>query len=157
MGFWERRRVRKTFKEVIRSIEKDPTKYAVGAKIRHFQFVIILLDDSQPDNVPKILSRVVDAIFHHAMISNVSASIVVAYLGVPLSGNDSVEERMKLVNSLISENGASIRIAHGQCNGKVGNLGCEKWFVYEAAVPGFNGILSRLLDSPGGTVIEVSP
>lgn len=145
--------------EIIRLIEKDPKKYArISPETRHFQFVIILLDDSQPDNVPEILNRVIDTIFrHYGMISNISASIVVVCLGMPFPGSDSVENRMKLVSSLISENGASIRIAHGQCNGKVGNLGCEKRFVYEAVVPGFNGILSRLLDSPGGTVIEVSP
>jgi hypothetical protein len=37
----------------------------------------------------------------------------------------------------------------------VGNLGCDKRFVCEAVIPGFNGILSRLLDSQAGTVIEV--
>jgi hypothetical protein len=163
-GFWERRRIRKSFEkfvspEVIRLIEKDPKKFVdIGPRISHFQFVIILLDDSQPDNVPEILSRVADATLRHrSMISNISASIVVACLGVPFPDGDSVEERVRLVNTLVSENGALIRIAHGQCNGKVGNLGCEKRFAYEAVVPGFNAILRRLLDSPSGTVIEVSP
>jgi hypothetical protein len=39
----------------------------------------------------------------------------------------------------------------------VGNLGCELRFCYEAVIPGFNGIVKRLLDSPHGTVMEVSP
>ena len=161
MGFWERRRVRKTFEKyvspkVIRAMKKDPGAFIIGPQICHFQFVIVLLDDSQPDDVPEILSRVADAIFRHrSMISNISASIVVACLGVPFPDRDSLEERVKLVNTLVGENGALVRIAHGQCNGKVGNLGCEKRFVYEAVIPGFNGILSRLLNSQAGTVIEV--
>lgn len=163
MGFWQRfqekRRVRKIFKNAIRLIEKDPERYRrPSQEIRHFQFVVVLLDDSQPDNVPTILSRVMDASFrHYGMISNISASIVVACLGVPHPDGDSVERRTKLVTTLVSENGALIRIAHGQCNSKVGILGCEKLYVYGALIPGFNSILSRLLDSPAGTVIEVSP
>jgi hypothetical protein len=163
MGFWkefrEKRRVRKTFARAIRFVEKDPAKYiGLSQEIRHFQFIIVLLDDSQPDNVPEILSRVMDASFrHYAMISNISASIVVACLGVPHPDGDSVERRINLVNDLVSENGALIRVAHGQCNGKVGNLGCAQMWVYEAVIPGFNGILSRLLNSPAGTVIEVLP
>ena len=162
--FWEQRSARKTFEkyvspEVIRLIEKSPpTGFKAIPEVRHFQFVIVVLDDSRLDEVPKILSRVGDVILRHdGMISNISASIVVACLGVPFSIGDSVENRLSLLNTLVAENGTLIRIAHGQCNGTVGNLGCEKRFVYEAVIPGFNDILKQLLDSPGGTVHEVSP
>jgi len=162
LGFWERRRVRKTFERlvspgVIAAIEKDPTKFIKAApEIRHFQFVIILLDDERPDDVPAMLNRVVDAIFnHHAMISNIYVSLVVAWFGFPFPDTDSVEERLKLVNTLVTGSKDLLRIAHGQCNGKVGNMGSEKRFAYGAVIPDFNNILKRLLDSPLGTVIEV--
>ena len=40
-------------------------------------------------------------------------------------------------------NGEWIRVAHGQCNGKVGNFGCKQRFSYEAVVPGFSEILNN--------------
>jgi hypothetical protein len=107
--------------------------------------------------VPEILSRVADRILHHrAMISDVSASVIVACLGIPFRDGDSAEQRVTLVNALVSENGVAIRIAHGQCNGRAGNLGGRSRFTYGAVIPGFNSILKRLLDSPAGTVIEVA-
>jgi hypothetical protein len=59
------------------------------------------------------------------MISDVSASVIVAYLGIPIRDGDSAEERVTLVNalSMVCKNGVAIRIAHAQCNARVDHLG----------------------------------
>ena len=163
LGFWERRRARKTFErfvslDVIRLIAKSPNEFVRKPKQRHFQFVVILLDDSRAEDIPANLSRIADACLRYrSMISNISASLVVACLGVPFPEGDSVEARLSLVNTLVAENGDRIRVAHGQCNGMVGNLGSRQRFCYEAVIPRFSEILKQLLNSPNGIVLEVAP
>ena len=105
LGFWERWRIKKRFaryvsSDVIRLVERSPSEFSRQPEVRHFQFVVVLLDDSQHEDIQANLSRVVDACLRHrSMISNVSASLVVACLGVPFSDGDSVESRLSLVNS----------------------------------------------------------
>jgi len=162
LGFWERRKARKAFEkfvspDVMRLIEKSPSEFLREPELRHFQFVVIVPNDSRAEDIAANLSRVADACLRHrSMISNISASLVVACLGVPFPDADSVEARLTLVNALVAENGDRIRVAHGQCNGVVGNLGSKQRFCYEAVIPGFSEILKQLLNSPNGTVVEVA-
>ena len=143
--------------DALRKWEETPTGLPEPV-VRHFQFVIVVLDDARPEELKATISRVVSAASRQrAILSNVSASIIVVCFGVPFPDDDSFESRLGFVNTLIQENGNAIRVAHGQCDGLVGNFGSEHRMVYEAMIPGFNGILKQLLNSGPGTVVEVAP
>jgi hypothetical protein len=127
--------------------------------IRHFQFVLVDLKETLPSEISAAVGRVVDAFFRHgALLSNVTPSLVVGYLGIPNSNSksDSVEARLSLVAALLSENGDSIRVMHGQCDGVAGNLGSRGRWIYGAIIPGFSEILRKLLAAQFGTSREVS-
>jgi len=163
LAWLERRRVRREFGKhvspaVIRSIEKSRNRGELPGKpeTRHFQFIVVHIQDSQPDEIAPVVAKVVDACLrHHAVISNLSASLIVACLGGPFPEFDSAEGRLSLVTALVTEAGNRIRIAHGHCDGLLGNFGSEKRWTYEAVVPGFSGILGQLLGRPFGTAVEI--
>jgi len=123
---------------------------------KHFQFVLILVDETHPQEIPSTLSRVVDAIIqHHAMLANICSSLVVALFGVPFPEGNTPEARRGMVEALLRENGDRIRIAHGEWDGAVGLLGSKERASYGAIIPGFSAVLKTLLETKFGTAIEI--
>ena len=123
---------------------------------KHFQFVLILIDDNNPWEIPGIIREVVGSLLQHgAMLSTLSSSLLVGLLGVPLPQGDSSEARHGLVEALLRQNGERIRIAHGQCDGAVGLLGTDERCIYSEVIPGFSSILKRLLEANFGTAVEI--
>jgi hypothetical protein len=54
---------------VIKLIEKNPSKYfALRPECKHFQFVIVLIDESKPDEVSELQGKVVDICLRHWMV-----------------------------------------------------------------------------------------
>jgi hypothetical protein len=160
--YFQRRRVRKTFERyvspgVIRLIEKEPRKYFSAVPERkHFQFVIVLIDESKPDEVSDLQGKLVDICLRHWMVvDQVFFTLLTAHLGKPFEQHDNPENRMAVVNELVRECSGKIRIAHGECTGLIGNFGSQKRFAWGALIPNFLGILRNLLDTPAGTVIEI--
>ena len=160
--YFERRKVRKTFEKyvspsVIKLIEKDPKRYfSAGPQRKHFQFIIVLMDESKPEEVSPLLSKVVETCFQHGMIlDQVFFSLLTAHLGHPFEEHNNPETRLAVVSEILRENSGSIRVAHGECTGLVGNFGCPKRFAWGALIPNFLGILRSLLDAPPGAVLEV--
>jgi hypothetical protein len=160
----ERRRVRRTFEEyvspdVMKLIKADTndTRFPISPERRHFQFVVVHFDEIEAEQISAILTNVTEVLLDHgAVISNVSSCLVIAWLGEPFAQYDSVERRLKLVTSLLARNGRHIRLAHGQCNGILGNFGSPRRFSYGVHIPGFSEILRRLLDTPLGRALEIA-
>lgn len=159
--YFERRKVRKTFEKyvspgVIKLIEKDPRYFLPEPELKHFQFVIVLLDESKPEEVSPLLGKVVETCFRHGMILDQNFfSLLTAHLGHPFEQHNTPENRLAVVNEIVRENPGRIRIAHGECTGLIGNFGCPKRFAWGALIPNFLDILRKLLDTPAGTVIEI--
>jgi hypothetical protein len=125
-------------------------------EVRHFQFVVILVDDTNPQEVPAIISAVTGTLVqHHVNVSNIASSLFVALLGVPFPEGNSPEVRRELVDALLREHGDRIKVVHGQGVGAVGMLGGPERSAYGAVIPAFSAILKTLLETKFGTAIEI--
>jgi hypothetical protein len=124
-------------------------------EVKHFQFVVILVDDTNPQQVSAMLSTVIDQLFqHHVSVTNMMPSLLVGLLGVPFPEGNSAEARRELVGALLRENGERIRIAHGECDAPVGMFGGHARWAYGAMIPGFSEILKKLVETKFGTAVE---
>jgi len=143
--------------ELSRTLERGGELPKGRMERKHFQFVLINLDDTAPDELPVLISSVVTTLMQHkATLSSITSSLVVGFLGIPFPKSDSPEARRALVKALLAENGNSLRIAHGQCDGMVGLFGVEGNFRYDGIIPGFSRILRELLDRPFGSAAEIA-
>ncbi|HKM90110.1 MAG TPA: hypothetical protein VJX29_05805 [Candidatus Acidoferrales bacterium] len=165
MGIFQmlrRRKARKAFQGLVGPELLSKPRGGAGLpagkiEAKHFQFVIILLDDAKPEEVPAIIGKVVSILLQHgAILSSITSSLLVGLLGVPFPKGDSPELRLRLVKALLAGNGDRLRIAHGQCTGAFGLLGTEGRWTYGEVIPEFSGILKKLLGSQFGTAVEVS-
>ena len=129
----------------------------IGLKVGHFQFIVVHVDEVNPDEVPKIIANVIDTFGRHeAMVSCIESSVVVGYYGLPNPENDSAEARQGLVAALLRENDNRVRVAHGQCNGLVGLYGGTRRLTYGAIIPNFSAVLKKLVDIKFGTAVEIA-
>lgn len=123
---------------------------------KHFQFIVLQVDEAKPDDVPVLIGKVVDTFLDQgAIVADISSSLIVGYFGFPFPTSDAPESRQRLVDALLAQNGKAVRVAHGQCEGLVGNFGSKRRSSYGAVIPNFSGILKKLLASPFGAAIEV--
>lgn len=156
----ERVRTRRKFNklvppELIAKLEKSGEPRNT-IETKHFQFVVVNIEEKEPGETPATIGKIADSFSRHRVAPwGVESSLVIGYLGVPFPQDDSAEARMKLVTALLAENGDRIRIAHGQCSGKVGNFGADRSWRYGAIIPGFTVVLKKLLDIPFGSAIEI--
>lgn len=142
--------------EAIAKLLRETKPEIKGPQIRHFQFVLILADDSNPQAVPPMISSVLRTLDEHrASVANIMSSLFVALLGVPFGDGDSVEARRALVEALLRENGDQIKIAHGECDGMFGTFGSTGRYTYGGVIPGFSGMLKTLLETKPGTGVEI--
>jgi hypothetical protein len=126
-------------------------------EVEHFQFVVMLVDDTNPQEVPAVLGKVIETLVRQrANVSNILSSLLVGLLGVPFPENNSLLARRELVDTLLQDNGDRIRIAHGECDGVVGRFGSHERWTYGAAIPGFSEVLKKLLETKFGTAVEIS-
>src|SRR5262249_36509320 len=126
-------------------------------EVKHFQFVVILVEDTNPEQVPAMINAVMSTLVHyHANISNVAPPLIMALLGVPFLESNSPEKRRELVDALLRENSERVRIAHGACDGAVGIFGGDGRRTYSAVIPGFAEILQKLLPAKFGAAIEAT-
>jgi hypothetical protein len=159
---FERRRLRKAFGSYLRpeSIEKILRAGKAGPQqpvVAHFQYVVLLLDDSRLEDVPALIATAVSTLINHkATVLNTPSSLVIGLLGVPHPEGGSPQERAALVGAILHELGDRARIAHGECDGPVGDFGGPKRLTYGALIPGFSKILKSLLESVPGAAIEIS-
>jgi hypothetical protein len=129
---------------------------AAQIEARHFQFAVILVDETNLEEIPAIIKRVVRTTLQHgALPSSITSSLLVGVLGVPSPRGNSPELRRGLVSALLRENGDRVRIAHGECDGSLGLLGAEGRFTYGEIIPGFSRILRVLLETKFGTAVEI--
>jgi hypothetical protein len=142
--------------EVIAKVLRETKPEIRPPEVKHFQFVVILADDTNPQEVPAIISAVMGTLVRHrANISNSTPLLFVALLGVPFPEGNSAEARRGLVDALLRENGDRIRIVHGECDGASGTFGGHGRWTYGAVIPKFSGILKKLLETKFGTAVEV--
>jgi hypothetical protein len=143
-------------REIISKLLSE-TKIEIGPpEVKHFQFVVILADDTHPQTATATISAVMGMLVEHgAVVSNATPLLFVAVLGVPFPEGNSPEARRGLVDALLRKNGDRIRIIHGECDGTVGKFGGQHRWTYGALLPGFAGILKKLLDTKFGTAAEV--
>jgi hypothetical protein len=126
-------------------------------EVKHFQFIVMLVNDTNPQQVPAMISSAVGTLVRQrATVENISSSLVVALLGVPFPEGNSPRARRELVEALLHDNGDRIRIAHGECDGDVGMFGSHKRWTYGAVIPGFSGILKKLIETKFGTDVAIS-
>jgi hypothetical protein len=141
--------------EVIRRLLMRPD--LVQPTVKHFQFVVVLFEEGNPQEISALINEVAGTLFEHkATVTNVSHAFLVGLFGVPFPGADSPEARRAAVESLLRAKGSRIRIAHGECEALVGNLGGPLRYTYDAAIPGFLGILKKLIEAEPGSALEVS-
>jgi hypothetical protein len=125
-------------------------------ELKHFQFVVILADDTHPQKAPAIISAVMGTLVEQrATVLNAMPLLFVALLGVPFPEGNSAEARRGLVDTLLRENGDRIRIVHGECDAAFGTFGGHGRWTYGALLPGLGGILKKLLESKLGTAVEI--
>jgi hypothetical protein len=162
MGIFERLHLRRrsafgkyvsptVIRKLLRSSEIRPPE------VKHVQFVVILGDDTtNPQQVSAMLGRVIDTLIqHHATVTSVLPSLLVGLLGAPFSEGNSAEARQKLISALLREHGEQIRVVHGECNAPVGNFGPPTRYAYGALIPGFSGILKKLIETKFGAAVEI--
>jgi len=126
-------------------------------EVKHFQFITMLADDTNPQEIPEMIRMVLNTLSEHrANVSNITSSLFVALLGVPFPEGNSAEARRGLVDALLRGHGARIRIVHGECDGVVGLFGGERRSTYGAVIPGFSGILKKLLETKLGSALEIT-
>ena len=143
--------------ELIAKLLRETKAEVRPPEVKHFQFVVILLDDRDPKGVPTSISMVMATLVqHHANLSNISPSLFVALLGAPFPEGNSPEARRELVNAVLQDNGGRVRIAHGECDAPFGMFGGHGRWTYGALIPGFSGILKKLLEMEFGSAVEVS-
>jgi hypothetical protein len=141
--------------EVIRRLLMRPD--LVEPTVKHFQFVVVLFEEANPQEICALMSDVIGTLFEYkATVTGVSPAFLVGLFGVPFPGADSPEARRAAVESLLRGKGSRIRIAHGECDALVGNLGGPLRYTYDAAIPGFLGILKKLIEAEPGSAFEVS-
>jgi len=154
---WNQRRA---FRKLISAASRSASVISLRierTETKHFQFIVVSLDDSNPDKLSVLMSKVIDSLFEkHATLMDMNPSLMIAVLGVPFPETDRAELRAELVNTLLAKNGHLIRIAHGHCEGLTGLFGGEKRCTWNVAIPRFSSILKRLLDTPFGTAIEIA-
>ena len=160
LQMFQRRRIRTAFgeylsPEVIRRLLLNPE--IVSSQVKHFQYVVVLADDSNLQEIAPMISKITEIfVQHHATISVVSSSLFIALLGVPFNDCKSPEARRKLVDALLQEHSGRIRIVHGEADSLVGNLGGPTRYSYGAVIPGFSDVLKKLLETNIGTAVEIS-
>jgi hypothetical protein len=117
---------------------------------------MILADDTNPDEVPPMISNVMATLIQHrANITSVMSSLFVALLGTPFPENNSAEARRNLVGVLLQEHGDRIKVVHGECDGTFGMFGGGGRSTYGAVIPGFSRALNKLLEIKLGTALEI--
>jgi len=160
--YFEKRKTRQVFREhaspeVLKLLERNPSKYnslTLGKK--HFQFILVELKDVEVYENSDVLDTIVDILFQNkAILINVSRSVLMGMHGLPYPEMDVPALRLKAVKELSEKCGNQIRIAHGQCNGFVGNIGSEQRHSYGAVIPDQYKILKKLLELPFGSAFEV--
>jgi hypothetical protein len=142
--------------ELIKLISEKRSAEIKPPEVKHFQFVVAIADETNPDEVPAMIAKIVDScVQHHATVSAITSSLVIVLLGVPFPEANSADARRGLVDALLRENGSEIRIVHGESDGAVGDFGGPKRWTYGALIPGFSGILKKLVEAKFGTAVEV--
>jgi hypothetical protein len=158
----QRRKIRKASQDhlspdVIEKLLRETGSEIRPPEVQHFQFVLTLAEDTNPQEVPAVISEVIGTLVEHrATVLDISSSLVVAVLGLPFPEGNSPEARRELVDALLQVNGERIRIAHGECDGPFGMFGGPKRSTYGAVIPGFSEILTKLIETKFGTAVEVS-
>lgn len=160
LQIFRRRRLHSAFgdylsPEVIRRLLLN--KSLVEPQVKHFQFAVVLFEEANPQKISALMSDVISTLFEYkATVTSVSPAFLVALFGVPFPDGHWPEARRAVVEALLKEGDSRIRIAHGECDALVGNLGGPLRYTYDAAIPGFLGILRKLLDADPGSAFEVS-
>jgi hypothetical protein len=155
LRMFQRRKVRTAFgdylsPEVVRRLLEAPD--ITSPQVKHFQFVVVVFEEANPQEISALMSDVVGTLFEYkATVTSVSPAFLVRF-----HDGDSPEARRAAVESLLRGNRRRIRIAHGECDAAVGNFGGPRRFAYDAAIPGFLGILKKLLEAEPGSAFEVS-
>jgi hypothetical protein len=123
---------------------------------KHFQFIVIEVDGSEPETVSATLARIYD-IFgeHQATYPSIAGGLLISCLGTFYPEMDSPELRTRIVNTVLSRLGDKVRIMHGQCDGIFGIYGSTLRSQYDAIIPGFTEIHDELRQMDYGTAKEV--
>lgn len=151
--------------EVLEMIEKDPWQYIKEVELKHFQYVIVHIDESKPDEQPAWINSVLRTISSsRANFPELDSTLITCSFGQPFQEDDRSELRLELVAQLLKRNGRYVRVAHGKCNGWHGNFG--NWspkreersaLIWGGIIPGYSAILRRLFETPFGEAFEVEP
>ena len=143
--------------EVIEKLLRETKPEIRPPEVKHFQFVVILAEDTNPQEVPAMLDTVMRTLVQHRVcVSHITPTLLIGLLGVPFPEGNSPEARGELVGALLRESGERIRIVHGQCDAPVGTFGGHGRWTYGAMIPGFSRVLKKLLETKFGTAVEVS-
>jgi hypothetical protein len=142
--------------EAIEKLLRETKSESRPLEIKHFQFVVILVDETDPREIPAIIVKVIGTLIEKQMILSNISSLLISTLGVPFPEGNSPEVRREIVSTLLRENGERIRVAHGECEGAFGTYGGHGRWTYGPVIPGFSRVLEKLLETKFGTAVEIS-
>jgi len=161
--FFQKRKIQKEFRSylspgVITLMECDPKIFVQPPlEMKHFQYIIVSIDDLEVQELSNVLEIVSETVFQNKAILNYyTQSVVVACFGFPFPDTDHPELRINALKAILESCGSKIRIAHGQCNGYVGNIGGSKRFSWGGIIPNLNKLMEKLYSQPFGTAFEVT-
>jgi hypothetical protein len=143
--------------EVIEKLLRETKSEPGPLEVKHFQFVVILVDETDSREIPAIIVKVLGTLIEKQMLlSNITSSLLIGTLGVPFPEGNSPEVRREIVGALLRENCERIRVAHGECDGAFGTYGGHGRWTYGPVIPGFSAILEKLLETKFGTAVEIA-
>lgn len=148
----ERRRVRKLFKKYVSLPPKVTPELPT---IKHFQFVIVNLDDSDVQEFGERLGSVLSELCEqNAVVQGITPPIILATLGGQFPEYDRPELRVGLVDALIAKH-PGVRVAHGECESVWGIFGSKRSY-WGPLIPEMTETLKKLLTVPFGNAFEVA-
>lgn len=151
------RRVRHIFEDFEERRKNGELESYFSAKpqLRHFQFIVVGLEELDPQQTMKLGERICDCLLDHgAVLGTITSLWIIAFWGIVWEP-DSAVSRLRAVSEILATNGTLTRIAHGQCSSLVGNMGSRYRFSYEGLIPGLQDIREKLSQTEFGTAFEV--
>jgi hypothetical protein len=146
-------------------LREDMSRFKPTAQA--FHYVVIALDDTDPDAVPSLLDRTATIFLEHAKgpVPDCTASVVVGYVGVLPIFEDPLEEGAsaydphsvcrRTVEAVLAELGNKVRIGYGSAKGLHGWMPFGTRIEFGGVIPGFSNVLTRVLAAEPGTAVEV--
>jgi hypothetical protein len=119
-------------------------------------YVFILVDDSDINRTPDIISSVVQlAQDNNGIVDTITGSLIIIHCGFFADEGSPDENKKQLIEDLIKTHGNLLSIIHGSETCVVGNVGGDSIMSFTALVPNYKEKLFRLASLKYGEQLEI--